>query len=127
MLAAACGTDRPAAPDEHATLAAAFVREDPAGLRALLHPDLIVQPPPPDPASRGPDAMRYLLELAAGTDVSESRLYPTSVVREGPFLLEQGTWFMGGDDRVLRARYTVRWRPEGERWRVVLLRWSPFR
>lgn len=100
---------------------------DTSALRAVLHPDLIVQPPAPDSASAGRDAEAYLLALAASTEVTESRLHPTSVVKEGPFLLEEGTWFMGEDERVLRARYQIRWRPEGDRWRVVLLRWSRFR
>ena len=126
-LLAACHRERPHTPNEHAALAAAFVRGDTALLRGLLHPDLIVQPPPPDSASRGDEAAAYLLALAAGSEVSESRLRPTGVSREGPFLLEEGTWFMGADGRILRARYLVRWRPADDGWKIVLLRWSRFR
>jgi hypothetical protein len=132
LLAAAlvvgCARPRARAPDEHARLGAAFVGGDSAGLRHLLHPDLIVQPPAPDSARRGADAIEYLVGLAMGSRVSASRLRPTDVIREGPFLLEEGTWYMASENRMLRSRYVVRWRPAGENaWRVVLLRWSRFR
>lgn len=126
-LLPACRPRRPQPPGEHETLAAAFLGGDSTGLRRLLHPDLVVQPPPPDAASRGPEAVGYLVALAAGTQVSESRLHPTGVTREGPFLLEEGTWFMGTGGRILRARYLIRWRPSEDGWQVVLWRWSRFR
>ena len=127
VVLSGCGEARPHTPDEHTALGAAFAAGDSAGLRPLLHPDVLVQPPPPDSASRGDEAIAYLLGLAARTRVSESRLHPTSVTREGPFLLEEGTWFMGEGDRVLRARYLLRWRPADAGWRVVLWRWTRFR
>ena len=125
-LLAGCQRVRPHPPDEHAALGGAFVAGDSVALRRLLHPDLVVQPPAPDSASRGAAAVGYPLALAAGTEVSESRLVPTGVTREGPFLLERGTWFMGTPDHILRARYLVRWRPAGDGWQVVLWRWSRF-
>ncbi len=123
----ACDRPRPHPPDEHETLAEAFLGGDSTALRRLLHPDVVVQPPAPDTASRGAEAVGYLVALAAGTEVSESRLHPTGVTREGPFLLEEGTWYMGTGGRILRARYLIRWRPSGDGWRVVLWRWSRFR
>ncbi len=126
ILAPACERGRPHSPDEHAELGAAFVAGDSAALRRMLHPDVVVQPPAPDSASRGVVAIDYLLGLAAGTEVSESRLQPTGISREGAFLLEEGTWFMGTPNRILRARYLVRWRPSGDGWRIVLLRWTRF-
>lgn len=129
MMLAMCGCSRarPRVPDEHARLGAAFVGGDSAAIRHLLHPDVIVQPPSPDTARRGRAAIDYLVGLAMGSQVSVSRLRPTGVTREGPFLLEEGTWYMASGDRMLRSRYIVRWRPEDNGWRVVLLRWSRFR
>jgi hypothetical protein len=127
VFVSACDRSRARAPDEHARLGGAFVGGDSASLRQLLHPDVIVQPPPPDSASQGAVAIEYLLALAMGSEVSASRLRPTAVTREGPFLLEEGTWFMTTGDRMLRSRYLVRWRPSDGGWRIVLLRWSRFR
>ena len=128
MVVSGCASDgEPEAPDEHSRLGAAFVGGDSAGLRQLLHPEVIVQPPAPDSARRGADAIEYLVGLAMGSNVSVSRLRPTGVTREGPFLLEEGTWYMASGDRMLRSRYLVRWRPADYGWRVVLLRWSRFR
>jgi hypothetical protein len=118
-------TDEPL--EEHRTLAASFVSRDTTALRALLHPDLIVQPPPPDTGQRSAAAVTYLLTLAAGTAVSESRLEPRTVVPEGPFVFEQGVWLMRIGTRTLRAPYTLRWRAAGPSWQVVLWRWGAFR
>jgi|SRR5919112_1789887 hypothetical protein len=109
------------------TLAASFVSRDTAMLRALLHPDLVVQPPAPDSARQGADAIDYLLELAAQTSVSESRLYSHMSVPEGPFVYEQGVWLMRSGTRALRAPYSLRWRAAGRGWQVVLWRWGAFR
>jgi hypothetical protein len=112
--------------DEHTMLGASFVSGDSAALRRLLHADLIVQPPAPDSARQGPPAIQYLLNLAAQTAVSESRLVPHGVVPEGPFAFEQGTWLLRSGDRRLRGPYTLRWRATPEGWRVVLWRWGRF-
>jgi hypothetical protein len=88
---------------------------------------VIVQPPPPDNARQGPDAISYLVALAENTSVRESWLNPTATVPEGPFLFEQGVWIMRIGDRRLRGSYVLRWRRTPERWTVVLWRWSLFR
>jgi hypothetical protein len=113
--------------EEHTALGASFVARDSAALRQLLDPALVVQPPLPDSARQGPAAAAYMLELAAQTSVSESRLEPIAVVPEGPFVFEQGTWLLRSGDRVLRAPYTLRWRATTAGWRVVLWRWGLFR
>jgi hypothetical protein len=132
--AAACGESPrhsasvdPAPAGERIALAAAFVGGNPRGLRPLLHPDLVVQPPRPDSALRGAPAATYLTTLAAHTRVDESRLEPRAFAPEGPFVLEQGTWVMRTGDRVLGSRYHLRWRRGGARWQVVLWRWTAFR
>ena len=134
LAAAACG-DRADPPkgtaglptEEHAALGASFVSRDSAGLRELLHPDFIVQPPAPDSARQGDAAISYLLGLASHTEVTESRLEPQALVPEGPFALEQGSWLLSNGDLVLRSRYLLRWRKTEEGWRVVLWRWGRFR
>jgi hypothetical protein len=112
--------------EDHTALGASFVSGDSAGLRRLLHADLIVQPPEPDSARQGEDAIAYLLALATQTTVLESRLEPRAVAPEGPFAFEQGTWLLRSGDRVLRSQYTLRWRATPEGWRVVLWRWGRF-
>jgi hypothetical protein len=112
--------------EEHTALGAAFVSGDSGALRRLLHPDLIVQPPVPDSAQQGNAAIEYLLELAAHTAASESRLEPSAVVPEGPFVFEQGSWLLRSGDRRVRGAYTLRWRATPEGWRVVLWRWGVF-
>jgi hypothetical protein len=113
--------------EEHAALAASFVSNDSAALRRLLDTQLIVQPPSPDSAQRGAAAIDYLLRLAAGTSVSESRLEPRMTAPEGPFVFEQGIWLLREGNRTLRAPYTLRWRDSPEGWRIVLWRWGAFR
>ncbi len=113
--------------EEHAALGGSFVSGDSAVLRRLLHPDIIVQPPPPDSARGGNAAIAYLLELAAQTRVVESRLEPRAITPEGPFTFEQGTWLLRIGERGLRSPYTLRWRDTPEGWRVVLWRWGRFR
>lgn len=117
--------DRPM--EEHTALGASFVSNDSAALRRLLDSHLIVQPPLPDSAKQGPPAIEYLLGLAAGTLVSESRLEPQLAVPEGPFVFEQGVWVLRNGNRMLSAPYTLRWRASAEGWRVVLWRWGAFR
>jgi hypothetical protein len=112
--------------EEHVSLGASFVSNDSAALRRLLDSSLIVQPPSPDSARQGPAAIDYLLGLAAGTSVAESRLVPRQVVSEGPFVLEQGAWQMRHQSGMVRAPYTLRWRATPAGWRVVLWRWGPF-
>ncbi len=113
--------------EEHVALGASFVSNDSGALRRLLDSQMIVQPPLPDSARKGAAAIEYLLRLAAGTSVSESRLEPHMAVPEGPFVLEQGAWVMRNGDVLLRAPYSLRWRATAEGWRVVLWRWGAFR
>jgi hypothetical protein len=112
--------------EEHAVLAGSFVSGDSAALKALLHSDLLVQPPRPDTAQRGSTARSYLLALAANTKLAESRLYPQMVVPEGPFAFEQGIWEVRTGDRVLQSPYVLRWRSTPAGWRIVLWRWGTF-
>lgn len=112
---------------EHAVLAGSFVSGDTAGLGALLDSQLVVQPPTPDTALEGLPARRYLLGLAANTNVLESRLHPEVVLPEGPFAYEQGIWELQAGSRRLVSRYVLRWRKRPAGWRVVLWRWGPFR
>jgi hypothetical protein len=108
-------------------LGASFVGGRASGLRALLHADLIVQPPEPDSAHRGAAAADYLERLARESEVARSELVPTAMAREGDFLLERGTWFLESGGRTLRSRYTLRWREASQGWQVVLWRWTLFR
>jgi hypothetical protein len=117
----------PDQPMAHRVLGASFASGDSATLRRLLHPDLIVQPPFPDSAQQGQAAIEYLLELAAGTLVTESHLQPQMIVPEGPFAFEQGVWLLRSGSRVLRSPYTIRWRAVPYGWQVVLWRWGSFR
>jgi hypothetical protein len=112
---------------ERSALGAVFVGGNASGLRALLHADLVVQPPSPDSALRGPAGAAYLTGLAAHTRVTESRLEPQVFFPEGPFLLEQGTWVVRAGERVLGSRYHLRWRRTPAGWKVVLWRWTRFR
>jgi hypothetical protein len=66
-----------------AALGASFVGGQARGLRALLHGDLIVQPPEPDSARRGAAAADYLDRLARESALTRSQLLPTSISREG--------------------------------------------
>jgi len=112
--------------EEHAVLAGSFVSGDTGTLAGLLDPDLVVQPPLPDTALRGPFAKSYLLELAANTSVIDSRFHPEVVVPEGTFAFEQGIWELRTGSRRLLSRYALRWRNTAGGWRVVLWRWGPF-
>jgi hypothetical protein len=108
-------------------LGASFVGGRTKGLRNLLHSDVIIQPPEPDSALRGPVAADYLEQLARASDLTRSELVPTAMSREGGFLLERGTWFLGVGERTFRSRYTLRWREAPAGWKVVLWRWTLFR
>jgi hypothetical protein len=113
--------------EEHAVLAESFVSGDTADLGALLDPRLVVQPPAPDTPLQGSPARRYLLGLAANTNVVESRLHPEVVLPEGPFAYEQGIWELQAGSRRLVSRYVLRWRKTPAGWRIVLWCWGPFR
>jgi Domain of unknown function (DUF4440) len=113
--------------EEHAALAGSFVSGDSVALSALLHADMLVQPPSPDSARQGAAARAYLLDLAANTKAVESRLHPQMVVPEGPFAFEQGIWVLRLRDRQYRSSYVLRWRATPAGWRVVLWRWGRFR
>ncbi len=132
LLHAACAPEQEEAdpaPELHETrvsLAASFVGGRAAGLRRLLHSDLIVQPPAPDSALGGAAAAEYLVALARGTAVSRSLLAPRSLSREGGFLLERGGWHLAVGDRAFASRYTIRWRESPAGWKVVLWRWTRF-
>jgi hypothetical protein len=112
---------------ERIALGAAFLGGNARGLRALLHADLVVQPPAPDSALRGSAAAAYLTDLTAHTRLTESRLEPQAFIPEGLFLLEQGTWVVRAGERVLGSRYHLRWRRTPAGWKVVLWRWTTFR
>lgn len=114
---------------EHAraALAGSFLGGNRSALKQLLHDNIIVQPPPPDSARQGPEAISYLLGLADSTTLRDSWLVPTAVVPEGPFLFEQGIWYIRAGDRGLRGNYTIRWRDAPGGVKVVLWRWSRFR
>lgn len=127
------GHDRGSAPrgrdlePARVALGASFVGGRAAGLRKLLHADLIVQPPEPDSALRGSVATDYLVRLARVSDLTRSELTPTALSREGGFVLERGTWFLEAGERTFRSRYTMRWRESPAGWTVVLWRWTLFR
>jgi hypothetical protein len=115
------------APNEHQALAGIFVSGDSAALRALLHPDFVVQPPEPDSALQGAAAVDYLVRLAALTSVEDSRFAPMATVSEGPFEFEQGVWYLRTGPRTFRSPYSLRWRNTPEGVKVVLWRWGRFR
>jgi hypothetical protein len=130
----ACGRDggreRSADPELHrerVALGASFVGGRGTGLRELLHQDLIVQPPAPDTALRGEAAAEYLERLAMDSRLTGSELLPTTVNREGGFLLERGGWHLASADRTFAGRYLIRWRETAGGWKVVLWRWTLFR
>jgi hypothetical protein len=131
-LASSCGAglERAAEPELHrerVALSASFVGGRAAGLRELLHADLIVQPPAPDTALSGQAAVRYLEQLARESRITRSELLPVSASREGSFLLERGGWHLESGDRTLASRYLIRWRESPAGWKVVLWRWTLFR
>ena len=108
-------------------LGASFVGGSAGRLRALLHRDLIVQPPEPDSALRGAAAAEYLERLALQSEVTRSELRPVSVAREGGFLLERGGWQLESGERTFTSRYVIRWQESPSGWQVVLWRWTLFR
>ena len=124
------GHERTAEPELHrerVALAASFMGGRAAGLRELLHADLIVQPPAPDNALRGRAAADYLERLARESQLTGSELFPVSVSREGGFLLERGGWHLEWGGRTFASRYMIRWRESPAGWKVVLWRWTLFR
>lgn len=121
------GADEPELHRARVALGASFLGAQASGLRKLLHADLIVQPPAPDSATRGPAAADYLAGLARESQVTRSQLLPLSVGREGGFLLERGVWHLSSGDRTFTSRYTIRWRATPAGWQVVLWRWTLFR
>ena len=130
-LAGGCGgappVEEPELQQARIALGASFVGSHAGGLRRLMHPDLIVQPPEPDSALRGQAAAGYLERLARESQVTRSQLLPVSVGREGGFLLERGVWHLSSGDRTFTSRYTIRWRASPAGWKVVLWRWTLFR
>ncbi|HWB39942.1 MAG TPA: DUF4440 domain-containing protein [Gemmatimonadales bacterium] len=108
-------------------LAGAFVRRDSAVVRRLLAPDVMIWPPSPDTARRGSAAIAYVQRLAVSSHVSRSELRPRSVKPDGASLLEDGVWTLTHGRTRFSARYDLRWRRVGGRWRVSFLRWELFR
>jgi hypothetical protein len=108
-------------------LGASFVGGSASGLRALLHRDMIVQPPEPDSALRGAAAADYLERLARQSAVTRSELVPVSVAQEGGFLLERGGWQLESGEQTFTSRYVIRWQESPSGWQVVLWRWTLFR
>jgi hypothetical protein len=134
LLAVACARDevseRPGEAElrrERVALGASFVGGRATGLRALLHEDLIVQPPAPDTALSGGAAAEYLERLASESRLTGSELLPVALSREGGFLLERGGWHLASGDGRFASRYQIRWRETAAGWKVVLWRWTLFR
>jgi hypothetical protein len=112
---------------ERVALGASFVGGRATGLRALLHEDLIVQPPAPDTALSGEAAAEYLERLASESRLTGSELLPVALSREGGFLLERGGWHLAFGNGTFASRYQIRWRETAAGWKVVLWRWTLFR
>jgi hypothetical protein len=108
-------------------LAGAFARGDSATVRRLLVPDVTVWPPSPDTARRAGAAIAYLQGLALSTRVTRSELRARSTKLDGPHLLEEGVWVLTSGGSRVSARYDLRWRRVGDRWRVSFFRWELFR
>jgi hypothetical protein len=108
-------------------LAGAFVRRDSATVRRLLAPDVMVWPPSPDTARRGPPAIGYLQGLALSTRVTRSDLRPARVRADGAYLVEEGVWTLTSGRTRVSAPYDLRWRRVDGRWRVSFLRWDLFK
>jgi hypothetical protein len=108
-------------------LAAAFVQGDSAALRRFLATDVLIWPPAPDTARRGSPAIRYFVDLAVASRVTQSDFRPRSVTTDGAYLIEDGTWTFTHEGTKVRARYDLRWRLADGRWRVSFLKWDLFR
>ena len=112
---------------EREELAGSFLGHDLGALERLLHDSIIVQPPAPDRARQGAEAIQYVVDLAENSAVSESRFWPHVATSEGPFVFEQGIWLLRAGNEHHQGPYALRWRRTPEGWKVTLWRWSRFR
>ena len=108
-------------------LASAFVRRDSVALRRFLAPDVMIWPPAPDTARRGSPAIRYFIDLALASRVSQSDFRPRALTTDGAYLIEDGTWTFTHRRTRVSARYDLRWRLADGRWQVSFLKWELFR
>jgi ketosteroid isomerase-like protein len=108
-------------------LASAFVQRDSAALRRFLASDVMIWPPAPDTARRGSPAIRYFIDLALASRVTQSSFRPRAVTTDGAYLIEDGTWSFTHQRTKVSARYDLRWRLADGRWRVSFLKWELFR
>jgi hypothetical protein len=108
-------------------LASAFVRRDSVALRRFLAPDVMIWPPAPDTARRGSPAIRYFIDLALASRVSQSDFRPRALTTDGAYLIEDGTWTFTHRRARVSARYDLRWRLADGRWQVSFLKWELFR
>jgi hypothetical protein len=108
-------------------LASAFVQRDSAALRRFLASDVMIWPPAPDTARRGSPAIRYFIDLALASRVTQSSFRPRAVTTDGAYLIEDGTWTFTHQRTKVSARYDLRWRLADGRWRVSFLKWELFR
>jgi hypothetical protein len=108
-------------------LASAFVQRDSAALRRVLASDVMIWPPAPDTARRGSPAIRYFIDLALASRVTQSSFRPRAVTTDGAYLIEDGTWTFTHQRTKVSARYDLRWRLADGRWRVSFLKWELFR
>jgi ketosteroid isomerase-like protein len=108
-------------------LASAFVQRDSAALRRFLASDVMIWPPAPDTARRGSPAIRYFIDLALASRVTQSSFRPRAVTTDGAYLIEDGTWTFTHQRTRVSTRYDLRWRLADGRWRVSFLKWELFR
>jgi hypothetical protein len=108
-------------------LASAFVGRDSVALRRFLASDVMIWPPAPDTARRGSSAVRYFIDLALASRVTQSDFRPRTVTTDGAYLIEDGTWTFTHRRAKVSARYDLRWRRADGRWRVSFLKWELFR
>jgi ketosteroid isomerase-like protein len=108
-------------------LASAFVQRDSAALRRFLSSDVMIWPPAPDTARRGSPAIRYFIDLALASRVTQSSFRPRAVTTDGAYLIEDGTWTFTHQRTRVSTRYDLRWRLADGRWQVSFLKWELFR
>jgi hypothetical protein len=108
-------------------LASAFVQRDSVALSRFLASDVMIWPPAPDTARRGSPAVRYFIDLALASRVTQSDFRPRTVTTDGAYLIEDGTWTFTHRRAKVSARYDLRWRRADGRWRVSFLKWELFR
>ncbi|HWB41677.1 MAG TPA: nuclear transport factor 2 family protein [Gemmatimonadales bacterium] len=127
LLIGAAADGRAQNPPPRWQLAAAFVKGDSTALRRYLAPDVMIWPPAPDTARRGPAAVNYFVRLAVSSRVSRSEFRPRNVTTDGVYLVEDGMWSFTHERVRVSARYDLRWRHANGRWEVSFLKWDLFR